>query len=87
MKALPDEAPVTPQRVLICIRSKIAPGPWVSQHKGAEVKVVAASPIFMEVQIGDKAAHPRPCPSELPHQAGLLLGHCDGVVRYDWWRI
>jgi len=78
---------VTPQRVLICIRSKIAPGTWVSQHKGAEVKVVAASPIFMEVQIGDKAAHPRPCPSELPHQAGLLLGHCDGVVRYDWWRI
>jgi hypothetical protein len=62
------------------IRAKMAPRTPVREQKGSKISVVTACSVFTEAPKGNDALL---APSELPHQAGLSLGHGDGVVRYN----
>lgn len=64
------------------IRCKLATGTPVREQKGTEARVVATSPISMEVFMGEEAP---PTPSKLPHWSGFSLEH--SVASYDWLRI
>jgi hypothetical protein len=58
------------------------------QQKRTKVQGVGCFSIFMEDLTGEDAS---PTPHLqiflLPHQAGLSMGHSDGMARYDWPRI